>query len=68
MVMEKDSFGMAFVNEEGESSHPLKLKIMNDEDIRAFVSDTTLYNYIEDYKPDMILISANCRKAQTLRK
>ena len=41
---------------------------MNDEDIRAFVSDTTLYKYIEDYKPDMILISANCRKAQTLRK
>ena len=59
---------MAFINEKGQSHYPFKLKIGNDEDIKNFVSNEILYKYIDEYKPDMILISANCRRAQTLRK
>ena len=39
MVMEKDTLGMAFINEEGNSHYPFKLKIVNDEDIKNFVSN-----------------------------
>jgi hypothetical protein len=44
------------------------MTLLNDEDLKNFVTSSILYKYIDDHKPDMILISANCRKAQTLRK
>jgi hypothetical protein len=36
--------------------------------LKDFVSGENLKFNIKEYKPDMILISANCKKAQTLRK
>lgn len=68
MVLEETKLGIAFVDESGKSQFSFHIVINNDEDLRRFVGDENLSLYIKDYKPDMILIAANCKRAQTLRK
>lgn len=59
---------MAFLDENGQDHSPALLNLFNDEDLKRFVNDQMLDSYILDNKPNLILISANCRKAQRLRK
>ena len=59
---------MAFVDEVGEPQFTHEATVINDEDLKQFVSQPMLSEYIKENKPDMILVAANCRKAQTLRK
>lgn len=68
MVLEDTKLGMAFVDEAGKAVFTSQITVMTDDDLRRFVGDQILLDYIKEHKPDMILIAANCRKAQTLRK
>ncbi|CAM6000710.1 unnamed protein product [Sphagnum balticum] len=68
MVLEETKLGIAFVDEIGRILFTFQVSIHNDEEFRRFIGDETLSGYIKEYKPDMILIGANCKRAQTLRK
>ncbi len=68
MVLEDTKLGIAFVDEAGKALFTFQTIVCNDDDLRKFVSDENLTIYIKEYKPDMILIAANCKRAQTLRK
>jgi hypothetical protein len=68
MVLEDTKLGIAFVDEAGKPSFTFQTIVCNDDDLRKFVSDENLTIYIKEHKPDMILIAANCKRAQTLRK
>jgi hypothetical protein len=68
MVLEDTKLGIAFVDESGKAQFTFHMVITNDEELRRFVCDENLSVYIREYKPDMILIAANCKRAQTLRK
>lgn len=68
MVLEDTKLGIAFVDESGKAQFTFHIEINNDEKLRNFVCDENLSIYIKEHKPDMILIAANCKRAQTLRK
>ena len=48
--------------------HSFQTIVANDSQLRDFVGGENLKFNVKEHKPDMILISANCKKAQTLRK
>ena len=68
MVLEDTKLGVAFMDESGKALFTYTTHITNDEELKRFVGDESLTIYIKEYKPDMILIAANCKRAQTLRK
>ena len=66
--MEDKKLGIAFIDEFGQSHSPLQITLSNDEELRKFAKDDILQKYVEDFKPDIFYLAANCRRAQTLRK
>jgi hypothetical protein len=68
LVLDDTKLGVAFVDESGKVMHSFQTMIVNETALREFVTGENLKFNIKEYKPDMILISANCKKAQTLRK
>jgi len=63
-----NKLGVAFVDEAGKPQFSFHISVENDEMLKNFVSGESLASYIKEYKPNMILIGANCKRAQTLRK
>ena len=68
MVLLETKLGIVFVDEQGRHIFSFHVTVDNDEAVKSFVTDENLSIYIKEYKPDMILIGANCKRAQTLRK
>ena len=68
LVLEDRKLGVVFVDESGKAMFSFQTTISNDIELKEFVASENLKTNIHEYKPDMILISANCKKAQTLRK
>jgi len=68
MVLEDTKLGVAFMDESGKALFSYIAIIPNDDELKKFVSSENLLMYIKEYKPDMIVIAANCKRAQTLRK
>ena len=67
MVLEDKKLGIVYVDEAGKPHSPLQITLVNDEELKRFANDEIIKKYIEDFKPDLICIAANCRRAQTLR-
>lgn len=68
MVLEDKKLGIVYVDETGNGHSPLQITLVNDDELKRFANDEIIKKYIEDFKPESILIGANCRRAQTLRK
>jgi transcriptional accessory protein Tex/SPT6 len=68
MVLEQEKLGIAVVDEIGKEHSPLSIELRADDELKKFVNNEILSHLIEEHHPDMILVSANCRRAQTLRK
>lgn len=67
-MLEDTKLGVAFVDEAGKVQHTFQATVGNEQQLKDFVSSESLKHNIKEYRPDMILIAANCKKAQTLRK
>ena len=68
LVLEDVKLGVVFIDETGKVMYSFQTMIASDIMLKEFVGSEDLKEKIKEYKPDMILISANCKKAQTLRK
>ena len=68
MVLLESKLGVVFVDEQGKHLFSFHVTVDNDDAVKSFVSGENLATYIREYRPDMILIGANCKRAQTLRK
>jgi len=68
LVLEHDKLGMAVVNPQGELLFKGIIKVSYESSIEFIVKDRVLNDHIDEYKPDLIAISANCRQSIILRK
>jgi hypothetical protein len=68
LVLEYDKLGMAIVSSEGELRFKGIIKVSHESNIEFIVKDKVLNDHIDEYKPDLIVISANCRQSIILRK
>jgi hypothetical protein len=68
LVLEYDKLGMAVVSPEGELRFKGIIKVSHESNIEFIVKDKVLNDHIDEYKPDLIVISANCRQSIILRK
>lgn len=68
MMLEDKKLGIVYVDENGVEHSPLQITLVNDEELKRFANDEIIKKYIEDFKPELICVGANSRRAQTLRK
>ena len=68
MVMEGEKLGLAIVDEDGNLVFKGTLKIPMFANLQTVVTDKAITEPIEEFKPSLIFVAANCRQALTLRK
>ena len=68
LVLEGEKLGLAIVDEEGNLKLKGSLKIPFNSNLETVVKDKSLCDPIDEYKPELIIVAANCRQAITLRE
>lgn len=68
MVLEGEKLGLAIVDEDGNLKFKGTLKIPMFANLNTVVTDKAITDPIEEFKPELIVVAANCRQALTLRK
>jgi hypothetical protein len=60
--------GLAIVDEDGNLKFKGTLRIPFSSNLKTVVADKSITEPIDEFKPDLIIVAANCRQAITLRK
>lgn len=68
MVLEGEKLGLAIVDEDGNLRFKGTLKIPFSSNLKTVVTDKSVTEPIDQFKPDLIIVAANCRQSITLRK
>lgn len=68
MVLEGEKLGLAIVDEDGSLKFKGTLKLPMFTNLNMLVTDKAITEPIEEFKPELIVVAANCRQALTLRK